>query len=316
MLYIGIDVGGTNLVAGLVDETGQLLGRAAARTDTSRSAEMLCADLADLALRAVENGGVKPEEITGVGIGIPGEVDASSGVVCHAPNVPFDNTPLVDLFQRRWAVPVLLENDANCAAWGEYRAGAAQGCDPALIVTLGTGVGGGAILGGALFRGFYGSGLEIGHMVIELEGRPCNCGRRGCWERYASATGLIETTREEMERTPDSVLWTLADGQMSRVGGKTAFQAADAGDAAGKRVTKRYLQYLAAGLTNLINLFQPEIICLGGGVSRERDDLLLQPLRALIAEGSYHRVEPRLVKAALGDGAGVIGAALLFADRN
>lgn len=315
-MYIGIDVGGTNLAAGVVDENNQIVARAKRKTAASASVEMLCDDLVALAREAAEHAGLRPDEVDDVGIGFPGSVDRKKGIVIYTPNAPFHNTPIRDWFHKSWDVPVYVGNDANCASLGECYAGAARGKHSAVVVTLGTGVGIGAVVEGQSFLGLNGNGMEGGHMVIVVDGAPCNCGRCGCWEQYASATALKRLTREEMARSPESALWELCEGCLDNVGGRTAFQAARGGDAAGQKVVDLYLKYLAAGLTNLVNIFQPEILCLGGGVSNEADDLFLEPLRDLVARERYNSrqkdvPQTMLVKCQLGNDAGIIGAALL-----
>ena len=312
MSYIGIDVGGTNLVAGLVDEKGHILHKASCPVDREMDDRALCGQLVRLAREACVGGGVGPESIQAVGMGFPGLVDNARGLVVRTVNMPFRNTPLGELFRREWEVPVFLGNDANCAAVGEYWAGAAKGCDPAVVVTLGTGVGGGMVVGGKLFTGFANSGMEVGHMIIRPGGVACTCGNRGCWERYGSATALIRITREQMEAHRDSALWELCGGDLNRVEGRTPFEGARRGDQAAKQALEEYLDGLAIGIINLINILQPEIICLGGGVSNAPDDLLLEPLRERICRGSYDKEsQVRLEHAALGNDAGVVGAALL-----
>ena len=208
---------------------------------------------------------------------------------------------------------VYLGNDANCAAIGEYWAGAAKDCDPAVVVTLGTGIGGGLVVGGKLYTGFAQSGLEVGHMIIRPNGVLCGCGNRGCWEQYGSATALIRIAQEAMERDPGSVMWELCQGDRFRVDGRIPFQAARLGDLSAKKVLHRYLEGLSIGLINLVNILQPEIICLGGGISNAEDDLLLDPLRGLVLAGCFDKSKPpRLERASLGNDAGVVGAAMLY----
>lgn len=315
-MYIGIDVGGTNLVAAVVDEENTIVARAKRRTAESATVEMLCDDLVLLAKEAAISANLRLDEIKDVGIGFPGSVDRKQGIVRYTPNAPFRDTNIREWFHKSWDVPVFVGNDANCASLGEYYAGAARGKHSAVVVTLGTGVGIGAVVEGQSFLGFNGNGMEGGHTVIVVDGAQCNCGRRGCWEQYSSATALKRLTREEMERSPESAMWQMCEGSTSNVGGRTAFQAARNGDEAGKRVVGMYLKYLATGLTNLVNIFQPEILCLGGGVSNEADDLFLEPLRDLVAGERYNSrqkdaPQTLLVKCQLGNDAGVIGAALL-----
>ncbi|MDD3346496.1 ROK family protein [Oscillibacter sp.] len=307
-MYIGIDVGGTNLKAGLVSESGAIL--AAERTPlVFHGAEDFAKTLAALAGAVLEKGGAAPGEIAYVGIGIPGAV--AEGKICYTCNIPLQNVPLSDLFRKYLDLPVLLENDANCAAVGEWLCGAGRGTEQFAIVTLGTGVGGGFILNGKLYAG---SGMvgEVGHMVVEKDGAPCNCGRRGCWEAYASATGLIRMTRETMARHPESLLHRLAE--KDGVEGRTAFLAAQQGDCAAKALCRTYVDYLACGVTNLVNILQPEAVAIGGGVAGAPEALLMEPLRQIVERECYPRHTgklPRILRAELGNDAGIIGAALL-----
>ncbi|MCI8690677.1 MAG: ROK family protein [Oscillibacter sp.] len=309
-MYIGIDVGGTNLKAGLVDESGKILAAERMPLGEFQGEGALANSLADLAEAVLQSSGVNLSEIQHVGIGIPGAV--AGGDVLYTCNIPMRNVPLAELFQRRLDVPVLLENDANCAAVGEWIGGAGRGAKDFIIITLGTGVGGGLILNGKLYAG---GGIvgEVGHMVIEKDGEPCNCGRRGCWEQYASATGLIRMTKEAMNKHPNSLLWkvTLENGG---VDGRAAFMAAGQGDAHAQNLCKRYVEYLGAGVTNLVNILQPEILAVGGGVASAPEELLMEPLRELVGRECYPRHAgklPKIVRAELGNDAGIIGAALL-----
>ena len=277
----------------------------------------LCRQSAQLAQQAAEVGGFAADQIKAVGLGLPGLVDNKTGYVIQTPNMPFDNTPIREMFQAEWDVPVYLGNDANCAAIGEYWAGAAKDCDPAVVVTLGTGIGGGLVVGGKLYTGFAQSGLEVGHMIIRPNGVLCGCGNRGCWERYGSATALIRTAAGgDGARTRGSVLWELCrrgprprgQGRIRLPGGPSR---GDLGGQAG--AWSRYLEGLSVGLVNLVNVLQPEIICLGGGVSNAEDDLLLDPLRGLVLAGCFDKSKPpRLERASLGNDAGVVGTAMLY----
>lgn len=315
-MYIGIDVGGTNLVAGVVNEQNEIVARAKVRTSDCHGAEHMTQELARISREATELAGLTTADIESVGAGIPGAVNRKVAFIYHTVNAPFHDTPFGALFQEAWGreVPVYLENDANCAALAEFMVGSARDCKSLLTITLGTGVGGGLVAGGAVKTGINLSGMEVGHMVIESNGVPCTCGRRGCWEQYSSAPALKRMTREEMERSPGSLMWELCEGSLDKVGGRTAFQAAREGDEAAKRVTGLYLHYLAEGITNLVNIFQVEQISLGGGVSNERDEDFLLPLRELVQARRYTQegeCQTRIVKASLGNDAGIIGAALL-----
>ena len=228
-------------------------------------------------------------------------------------NFGYNNWPLRANMQALLGCKVYIENDANAAAYGEYIAGAAKGARYAVVITLGTGIGGGIIIDGKIFSGFNYAGAELGHTVIQMDGRPCMCGRKGCWEKYASARALTEDTRIAMQSNPQNMMWTLVGGDINKVDAKTAFDGMRAGDPLATQVVKDYVKYVACGLTNIINIFQPEIICIGGGVSKE-GETLLAPVRALVDLEEYARNGDRRVtiKAAqLRNDAGVVGAASL-----
>ena len=309
-MRIGIDVGGTNLKAGLVDEEGKILTVCRAPVGQFTDGRDFARILAELALKAAAQGGVRPGKITGVGIGIPGAV--REGQVLYTCNLPLRDVPLADWFRETLDVPVMLGNDADCAAVGEALCGAGRGIRNFLLVTLGTGIGAGLILDGKLHTG-CGMAGEVGHMVTHLGGRLCTCGRHGCWERYASATGLIRRTEEEMEASPRSILHTVAK-ENGAVDGRTAFQAAERGDQVAIHLCREYAEELGCGLVNLINLLHPERVAIGGGVAAAPESLLLQPLREIVTRESYARhggVIPAVVRAQMGNDAGIIGAALL-----
>ena len=307
-MYIGIDVGGTNLKAGLVDTSGQILS--VVRTPLYfQSVEALAETLASLALDAIEKAGQTVSAVESVGIGIPGAV--SGGTVLYTANIPMRDVPLERLFRRHLDLPVFLGNDADCAAVGEYLLGAGKGTRDFLVITLGTGIGGGLILGGKLQSGM-GCGGEVGHMVIEKNGIPCSCGRRGCWEAYASATGLVRMAQEAMKAHPESLLHPLS--QPSGLEGRTVFEAAEAGDSTALELCGTYVSYLAEGLTNLINILHPEVAAIGGGIAAAPERFLLSPLREFIKQNCFGRHAgrvPEIVTAALGNHAGIVGAALL-----
>lgn len=300
-MYIGIDVGGTNLKAGLVDETGRIVKVERIPLDF-QGPEHFAQTLAELSKT------VMAEKVRWVGVGLPGAVD--EGDVLFTTNIPMENVPLEKLFRRHLDLPLLLGNDADCAAVGEFFGGAGRGTRDFAVVTLGTGVGAGIIVDGKLRGGLASS--EAGHMVICRDGEPCNCGRKGCWERYASATGLIQQTKRAMAAHPESALHQFAAER--GVEGRTAFQAAEAGDETALAVCRAYVEYLASGLTNLINTLRPEAVAIGGGVAAAPERLLLQPLREIVAKESFSRHGGRITKifpAELGNDAGIIGAAML-----
>ena len=310
--YIGIDLGGTNVVAGVTDREGRLLGRVSLPL-LVKGPEGVTGTICDAARQACAQAGITPAQATAMGLASPGTVDPDKGIVSNAHNLGLDCVPLAQMAGDQLGVLAVLENDANAAALGEFYAGCGKGHRSLIAVTLGTGVGAGAVLNGRLYTGFNYAAFEAGHMVIHRGGRPCNCGRRGCWETYASATGLIRSTREAMEIHRESILWQLAPVP-EQVTGKTAFDAAQAGDAAASAVVETYTSDLACGIINLINLFQPEVLCIGGGVARQGENLL-RPVRAILEREEFTRTyetkkRTGLCVAQLGDDAGVIGAAM------
>lgn len=316
MVRIGIDVGGSNLVAGVVDEQNHILAKAKVRASDFSTAEETVSGLVRLARQAAANAGAAPEAVRSVGIGIPGAVDDLSGVSVKALNAPFHDTPVRALFQSEWDVPVYLENDACCAVLGEGLAGCGRDCSFFMMFTLGTGVGGSYLQ--RTGNGIRLRGTEIGHMVIHAGGQPCTCGRRGCWEQYSSATGLKRQTREAMLADRSSAMWRLCEGSLDKVSGKTSFMAMRQGDPTARRVCERYISDLADGLANAINIFSPELICLGGGVANEREEALQVPVQRLVEERTRFRQgaqATRFVKATLGNDAGIVGAALLELPR-
>lgn len=310
MRYLGIDLGGTNVAAAVVDEQGTILGRAS--LPTPRGAEAVADRMAEAARAAAQAAGTDMAEIAWVGIGSPGTIDPDQGVVRYWSNLDFRDVPIAALVEARLGKEIYLENDANAAALGEYAAGAGKGSSSMVAITLGTGVGGGAVLNGKLYTGANYAGMEVGHFVLEHGGRLCTCGRRGCFEAYCSATALISRTREEMEKDPSSKLWALA-GSLEGVTGRTPFDAAAQGDPTARRVIDEYVSYLGCGVTSLVNILQPEVVCIGGGPSAQGENLL-GPVRAILDREDYARNSARrtrLVRAALGNDAGIIGAAML-----
>ncbi len=314
MYMIGIDLGGTNLKGGLCDEDGNLIKKLSIPTKSSTNSDELTDDMALLCNKLIESAGIPHEEVESVGIAVPGTADLKKGEIVYCDNVPFLHYPIIEEFSKRFpGCSVYIENDANAAALGEAMCGGAKGYNDMVLITLGTGVGSGIIIGGKIFSGFNYAGAELGHLVVNINGRPCGCGRRGCWEAYSSARGLIRTTKEAMLRHKDSVMWDICGGDIDKVDGQTAFRAADKGDKAAKWVVKTYIKYLACGIINTINALEPEILCIGGGVSNEGDNLL-KPLIKAVEKEQYSRysdktTEIRLAK--LGNDAGVIGAAML-----
>lgn len=310
--YVGIDLGGTNIVAGVVDENYNILTKASRKTNCPRPADQIAADMAGAALDAIAQANLKPEDCEWIGIGTPGIANSETGIIEYSNNLGFVNVPMVKWISEQTGIPAFIENDANAAAYGEYVAGAAKGAKNAVCITLGTGVGGGIIINGRIYDGSNFAGAELGHTVMNIDGPQCTCGRKGCFEVYSSATGLVRMTREAMEQHPESLMHKMAEEQ-GKVSARTAFDCMRQGDAAAKEVVDFYIRCLAAGITNTINIFQPDILCIGGGVCNEGDALLL-PVKALVAKEVYTRNSEKntdIVIAKLGNDAGIIGAAFL-----
>ena len=315
--YAGIDLGGTNIAVGIVNDSFEIIGKASVKTNAPRPAEEIADDMAKATVMACEKAGISVSDLNWVGVGTPGAANRETGEVIFSNNLKFYNVPLRDLVSSRLeGKPVYVENDANAAAYGEAVAGAAKGVKDAIMITRGSGVGGGIIIDGKIYAGSNCYGAEIGHTVISYGGRQCSCGRKGCFESYASATGLINMTKEEMERNKASKMWELAGGSLDNVGGKTSFDAMRAGDESGAKVVDEYISYLACGITNLINIFQPEVLIIGGGICNEKG-YLLDPLYEKVFSEEYSKDEAtktRICTAELGNDAGIIGAAFLGRD--
>ncbi len=315
MLSIGIDLGGTNIAAGLVNQEGAILGKASLPTGRERSAEAIVADMAQAAAQAVRAAGKDLKDVDFCGISTPGTVNQDTRCVDYSCNLPFLKYPLASELGKRLPVKEIgIENDANCAAKGEAEVGAAKGAANSVLITLGTGVGGGVIVDHRIYRGFNFAGAELGHMVIVHNGLPCGCGRKGCWEAYSSVTGLIRMTKEKMHSAPHSKMWEICEGSLDNVNGKTAYDGLRAKDPSAIEVVDAWIDYLACGLTNIVNIFQPEILSIGGGISKE-GELLLAPLKEKIRREQYARNCQRVTQyriAQLGNDAGIVGAALLY----
>ena len=318
MYSIGIDLGGTNIAVGIVDAEYRILKKESIPTRAKREADEITADIAALCLKLMGDLGLSRADIAFAGMATPGTANSESGVIEYANNLPFYMYPMCEkLSALLGGIRVYIENDANAAAKAEAMAGAAKGSNCSVMITLGTGVGGGIILGGKVYAGFNFAGAELGHIVIEKDGRQCSCGRRGCWETYSSATGLALTTKEKILACRAKKIPTLMEklicGDLTRISGKTAFTAAKHNDAAGREVVDVYIDYLACGIANIINIFQPEVLSIGGGICHE-GDYLLTPLKERVFKEVYTKDrEPKtkLVIAELGNDAGIIGAASL-----
>ena len=314
MYRIGVDLGGTNIAVGIIDDELKLIKKVSTPTGATRPGEQIVADIAALCKKICEEIGCTLDDVASIGIATPGIANHDTGVVEYANNLPFRKFPIAEMLRADLGkdIPVKIENDANAAAWGEACAGAARGTKNSVMITLGTGVGGGIIIDNKVFSGFNYAGGELGHIVIEVDGAPCSCGRCGCWEAYSSATALIRMTKEKLEECKQSGRATIM-ANAERVSGRTACDAMRAGDEAAKEVYDKYVKYLASGIATIINIFQPEVISLGGGVSGEGQSLIDSLLPIVRKEqyggGVVPMTELRIAK--LGNDAGIIGAAML-----
>ena len=317
MYRIGVDLGGTNIAVGIVNENFEIVAQGSVPTKADRPGELIVDDMAQLCKKLIADMGLTDADITSLGIASPGIVDDETGYVVYTNNLPFQDFPIIPLLRKQLAIKEMhIENDANAAAWGEAIAGAAKGSRSSVMITLGTGVGGGIIDGKKISKGFNNAGGELGHIVISVDGRPCSCGRRGCWETYSSATGLINTTKEKLSECAAqnrSTVMTDLVAERGKVNGRTAFDAMRMGDEAATEVVTEYVKYLASGLASMINVFQPEVLSIGGGISNEGQFLLdlVTPLVRSQQYGTGLVPDTQLRIAQLRNDAGIIGAAVL-----
>ena len=308
MYRIGIDLGGTNIAVGVVDEQHRIISEASRPTDAARPYIDVIGDMISTVEQALSAADLTAADCASIGVGSPGNCDSESGVVVRAYNLGWFNVPVCELLQRHFGIPAKLSNDANVAALAETVAGAAVGCRNMVLITLGTGVGGGIIIDGKIYAGMRSAGAELGHSLLVLDGEPCTCGRRGCWETYASVTALIRQGKRAAAQHPESLLAGVK-GMM----GVDIFRCADQGDAAARQVVDRWCEYVAAGLTDIVNTLAPEKILIGGGISRQ-GERILEPMRKYIVTHCFGQQEgaiPELRCAMLGNEAGIIGAAAL-----
>ena len=312
--YVGIDFGGMSAKAGLFDKNSKMLAKDTVKTSKDDNYVTTVAKMAQLVKKLCEENDVRIKSVRRIGLAYPGVIDSKEGVVVRWGNYNWSDKPLARDMSEAVGAEVRVVNDANAAAYGEAIYGAAKAYKNSIFITLGTGIGSGIIIDGKLFEGVRGAGAEAGHMVIQVGGVPCGCGRKGCFEQYASASALIRDTKRAMFENKESIMWQMTGGDPENVDGKTAFAASREGDAAAQTVVKNYIVYLGEGILNLVSIFRPEAVILGGGVCNE-GEYLLAPLRKYVAERLYvgcDKVPLTLNRAALGNDAGIYGA-LAFA---
>ncbi|MDC7288424.1 ROK family glucokinase [Blautia schinkii] len=311
MYRIGIDLGGTNIAVGILNQEMKIVHRASIPTDLPQKPETLADRIAELVFQMLKETEIPAEAVISAGIGIPGTVNPHNGMVEYANNLDFIQVPFSKILGRFFPFPLYGVNDAKAAAWGEYVAGAGKGSSSMMMVTLGTGIGGAMIINGKIVDGFNFAAGEIGHMVIEHNGRLCNCGRRGCFEVYASATALVEEAERAALACRDSLLYKVQNGASEKINGKVFFDAVRKGDETAASVLEWFTGYLSVGICNLVNIFQPEILCIGGGIS-SAGEILFAPLREKVYPLVYSRdseINTKIAGAKLGNDAGIIGAA-------
>ena len=317
MYRIGVDLGGTNIAAAVVNQNYQIIKKLSIPTGANREANLIVYDIATVCCDVCKEADIAMSEIEAIGIASPGIVDSKKGAVVYSCNLPFVNFNICEELSKRLGIKnIHAENDANAAAWGEAVAGVARSADNSVMITLGTGVGGGVIIDGKVYSGFNFAGSELGHIVIKSGGRRCGCGRLGCWEAYSSATGLINMTNEkldECEKSGRKTEMTELVKKYGKVNGRVAFEAARNGDSAAKETVDEYVEYLACGIANIINIFQPEVLSIGGGISGEGQYLLdmVTPIVNSERYGNKFIQSTDIRIAELENDAGIIGAAFL-----
>ena len=315
--FIGIDLGGMSAKGALFSYDGELLQKDKIKTHKEDGFEGTMQVLAMLADNLVKMGGITFDDVVAIGVGAPGVVDSNAGMVLRWSNYNWQHVPLAERLSQLTGKSVYVLNDANAAALGEAKFGATAQYHSSVLITLGTGVGGGIVFDGKLIEGFKSAGAELGHITIREGGLPCACGRRGCFEKYASATALISQTRHAMVEDLNSAMWRVADGKIENVDGRTVFIAARLGDETAKRVVEQYVGYVSEGIADLVNILRPEAIVLGGGVSNE-GETLFAPLRKAVDSRSYIAMDIvplKIVGAKLGNKAGVYGAYSLAKEK-
>ena len=311
MYKIGIDLGGTNIKIGIVNEENKIVARTSIPTHAERPYQQVLEDMGLAVLRLLEENKITVSECSGAGVGCPGIADAKTGVVIYSNNIPWKNVPLAEELKKYLHMPVYISNDANCAALGEVIAGTAKGYQNAVMITLGTGVGSGIVIDGKIFEGSHFGGAECGHTVIVPDGELCSCGRRGCFETYASATALIRETKRAAQGNQSSMLWQMCEGDLDKIDGKVAFETMKLGDRVATEVVENYIKYLSIGIANLVNIFRPDIVLLGGGICNQ-GEVLTKPINEYLKRecfGSEMTYVPEVRIAELGNDAGIIGAA-------
>jgi glucokinase len=315
MRIIGVDIGGTSIKAAIVDERGCFLSRFSMKVEPRAQSEDILRNFSDLLKKTLEENRLGPKDILGIGVGCPGSINSVAGVCDYSNNLGWRDVPLASFLEKETGIPASVANDANAAILGEVRFGVAKQYHNVVLLTLGTGVGGGLYLNDRLYEGNEGKGAELGHSLLVMGGRKCTCGRRGCLEAYASANALIKDTRKAMKKNPSSRLWAWADRDLAKIDGRAAFECAKLGDITAQEVLDRYFSYLGEGCLSLINIFRPDALILGGGLSGQKE-ALTEPLKDYLKKRGYGfggTISPQVevLVSRLGNDAGILGAAAL-----
>ena len=319
MAIVGIDIGGSSIKSAIVDEKGDFIARFSLNIDSHKKGEEILHELSLLIRKTLQEKQIPNSEIKGLGVGCPGFINSKQGTCDRSFNLGWENLPIAAILQKETGLPAKLTNDGNAAILGEVTFGVARSLHNVVFLTLGTGVGGGLYLNDHLYEGNEGKGAELGHSLLVMDGRRCSCGRRGCLEAYVSVTALVKDTIAAMEADPKSLMWNEMKGETSRVDGHTAFECAKKGDATAQKVVDRYLQYLGEGCLSLINIFRPDAIVLGGGLSGQKE-ALRKPLQAYVDSHDFSFAGSFCPKCSiliskLGNDAGILGAAALWTSK-
>ena len=313
MVYIGIDLGGTGIKIGVVDESGAILSQGETPTLAGRPYEDIIADMGRCMLDVMARGGFEEKDIASIGVGIPGVADEKTGHVIFCTNLGWSDVPLRTELQKYLNKPVYIDNDATVAGFAESICGVSAGCHSSVFMTLGTGVGGGIVINGKPYSGVHGIGSEIGHMIIKMDGEPCTCGNLGCMEAYCAASALTRDGRRAMQAHPESMLAEQTGGDPGKITPKLVTDCAKAGDAAAKAVFDTYIEHLSSACASVYNILDPEVLAIGGGLSAA-GPFLFDPLQEKVSKKCFYATRGKLVPAVLGNEAGMVGAALLARD--
>jgi len=315
--YIGIELGVKNIVAGILDKNGKMIRRDTVLTNKDRAFEDIIKDMCALIVKMTDDEDVELKNVKYIGVGCPGIIDNKNGIVIKNYTLDFDNAQVRAEIQKHINLPVFVENDANCIAIAEYLLGATYGTTSSLTIKVGVGIGGGIIIDGSMYNGYNFGGTEFGHMVIDYNGRKCTCGRKGCWEQYASATAIINQTKQLILDNPESILSNLVKNNSSQITELTMFEAAKAGDEQAKKLCIEFVDYFAEGLANIVNILMPEVVVIAGPISKLGNGLV-SPLVEILRERIYCREVhlPEFKMAEMGTAGIVVGAAMLGAFKD